>query len=210
MPVQPETLLAFVLASLVLLVIPGPTVIMMISQALAHGRGVALASALGVGLGDLLAASLSIAGVGTILAASALLFEIVKAAGAGYLIWIGVVMWRSPPRLPEDLPAPPALPRRRLFRQAFLVTVLNPKSIIFFMAFVPQFIRADAVFVPQAATFVLVFVVLGILNAWAYAELAGSARRIIRRPRVLRGATRTGAVLLIGAGIAALLTRRMA
>ncbi|MDP2731935.1 MAG: LysE family translocator, partial [Hoeflea sp.] len=101
MPVSPEHFAAFVVASVILLVIPGPTIIMVITQALAHGRRVALASVIGVGLGDLVATSLSIAGAGALLAASASLFQVLKFIGAAYLIWIGYKMWRTPVSIPD-------------------------------------------------------------------------------------------------------------
>lgn len=210
MPVAPDTLLAFALASLFLLVIPGPTILLVIGQALAHGPGVARAAVLGVGLGDLCAASLSIAGIGTILAASATLFGLVKLAGAAWLVWLGIAMWRARPELPDPgaAAALPRLPEGRIFRDAFLVTLLNPKGILFFMAFVPQFVRADAPFLPQAAVLVSVFVGLGILNAWAYARLAARARSAVRRPQLLRWAMRAGGSLLVGAGVAAAFARR--
>jgi hypothetical protein len=96
MPVDAHVLAAFAAASFVLLIIPGPTIILVISQALAHGRQVALASVAGVGLGDLFAATLSLIGVGTVLAASATAFTVIKWIGAAYLVWIGVKIWRSP------------------------------------------------------------------------------------------------------------------
>ena len=208
MPVTSATLTAFCAASLVLLIIPGPTIIMVIGQALTHGRGVALASVAGVALGDLAAATLSLIGVGGLLAASATIFAMVKWAGALYLVWLGVKMWRSPARAPSlDLRAG-AGTGRAIFRQAFLVTLLNPKSIVFFIAFLPQFIRPDAAFVPQAALLVACFVALGALNAGAYALAAGSARRFLGRDGIFRGANRTGGTLLIGAGIAAAFVKR--
>ena len=210
MPVSPEILLTFAIASMVLLVIPGPTIIMVVSQALAHGRRVAFASVIGVGLGDLVAASLSIIGVGTILAASATVFAVIKWAGAAYLVYIGIKMWTTPVSVPDIDAVPTAGGRRSAFRDSFLVTLLNPKGIVFFMAFVPQFITPSADFAPQAAIFVVIFVLLGIFNAWAYAMLASGARNVIRRPSVLRAATRTGACFLIGAGVFSAFARRSA
>jgi threonine/homoserine/homoserine lactone efflux protein len=210
MPVSAETLVTFIIASFVLLVIPGPTIIMVVAQALAHGRRVALASVAGVGLGDLVAASLSIIGVGTILAASSTVFLVVKWAGAAYLVYIGVKMWITPVSIPEIEALPAVGSRTTVFRDSFLVTLLNPKGIVFFMAFVPQFINAREPFAPQAAVFVVVFVLLGIVNAWAYAMLASGARNLIRQPNVLRMATRTGAVFLIGAGVISAFARRTA
>lgn len=210
MPVSSATLAAFCAASFVLLVIPGPTIIMVIGHALTHGRRVALESVAGVALGDLAAATLSLVGVGTLLAASATIFGLVKWTGAIYLVYLGARMWSSPARAPsaEGRAMAGSGPGRAIFRQAFLVTLLNPKSIVFFIAFLPQFIRHDAPFLPQAAVLVSCFVVLGALNAAGYALAAGSARRFFGRPGVFRRASRTGGTLLIGAGIAAALVRR--
>ena len=206
--------LAFVAASLVILVIPGPTIVLVIGQALAQGRRVALASVAGVGLGDLIATGLSMAGAGAILATSATLFQVLKLAGAAYLIWLGLKMWRSPVTLPEIEPEDEntvsTAPLFPIFRDSFLVTVLNPKGILFFVAFVPQFIDPAGAYAPQAILYVLTFTVLGILNATAFALAASSARRIVRRPAVLRVVTRAGGSLLMMAGAAAALTRRAA
>lgn len=207
--------LAFIAASLIILVIPGPTIVLVIGQALAQGRRIAFASVAGVALGDLIATGLSMAGAGAILATSATLFQILKFAGAAYLVWLGLKMWRTPITMPE-IPAegtdgePPAAPLFPVFRDSFLVTVLNPKGILFFVAFVPQFIDPAGAYGPQAVVYVLTFTVLGVINAAAYALLASSARRIVRRPSVLKAVTRTGGSLLMMAGAAAALTRRAA
>lgn len=212
MPASIEHYLAFVAASLILLVIPGPTIIMVISQALAHGRRVALASVAGVGLGDLTATSLSLAGAGALLATSGTLFSVLKLVGAAYLIWIGFKMWRAPVTIPDVTVAAnaPAVRPMTIFRDSFLVTALNPKGILFFIAFVPQFIDPARPYLPQAAIFVGTFTVLGILNAIAFALAADQARQAVRRPGVLRTATRAGGSLLMMAGLAAALTRRAA
>lgn len=211
MPVSLDHLLAFVLASAVVLVIPGPTIVMVVSQSIAHGRRVALASVIGVGLGDLLAASLSLAGVGALLAASASGFAVVKTLGAAYLLYIAIKMWRAPPPVLDAAnEAGENRSRAAILRDSFLVTVLNPKSLIFFTAFVPQFISAEHAFLPQAALLVAVFVALGILNAALYMVLADRARDAIRKPRVLRRMTRFGAGILAVAGLASLFARRPA
>ena len=213
MPVSPDHFAAFVLASIVLLVIPGPTIIMVVTQALAHGRRVAFASVLGVGLGDLVATSLSIAGAGALLAASAHAFTALKIAGALYLAWIGIRMWREPVTLPTiDMAEMPekAVRAFSIFRDSFLVTALNPKGILFFIAFVPQFIDPATPYAPQAAIYVLTFTLLGIVNAALFAAAAGHARKAIRRPMVMQALTRAGGTLLIMAAGAAVLTRRAA
>lgn len=209
MPVDADTLMAFALASSVLLVLPGPTTVMVVSQALAHGRRVALASVFGVGLGDLFAASLSLVGVGAVLAASALAFTILKWIGAAYLVYIGIRMWRAPPPdLAAERGASMRGTGRRIFRDAFLVTLFNPKGIIFFVAFVPQFVDSTRPFAPQAVLLVGLFVLLGIGNAYAYVLAPSTIRRRLQRPRILRLATRAGAGLLVGAGLASAFARR--
>lgn len=202
MPVDPAILAAFVLASAILVVIPGPTIVMVVGQA--------LASVAGVGLGDLIAASLSLAGVGALLATSAGAFAALKWLGAAYLITIGIRMWRSPVSFAAEAATVVETRRRIVFRDAFLVTLFNPKGIVFFVVFVPQFIDQAKPYAEQATLFVGVFVLLGIVNAYLYALLATTARGFIRRPRVLKAATRTGAACLIGAGVLSAFARRPA
>jgi threonine/homoserine/homoserine lactone efflux protein len=211
-PVAIETLLAFCAACLIVLAIPGPTVIMVIGQALSQGRRVALASVAGVGLGDLCAASLSVLGVGGLLAASATAFAAVKIVGALYLAWIGWKMLRSPVAPTDALGAvsPPGQQAAvGVFRDAFLVTLFNPKGIVFFVAFLPQFIRTDQPYGPQAAVFVAIFVTLGIVNAGFYAILADRAREKLRNPVLLGRVAKAGGLLLMGAAMATLLVRRV-
>jgi len=124
-----ELWFAFALASSVLLIIPGPTVMLVVSYALGRGRASGWATVPGVALGDLTAMSVSLAGAGAVLAASATLFTVLKLAGAAYLIWLGVGLWRSVPQSLE-ISRGERLPRefRRMFWRAYVVTALNPKS----------------------------------------------------------------------------------
>jgi len=199
-----ETWLAFLLASAAMLAIPGPTIMLVVGQALGQGRGRALPLVAGVALGDLTAISLSLAGLGALLAASGLAFTVLKWAGAAYLLWLGVKMWRAP--VGEGAPA--ALPARRAFRDAYVVTALNPKSIAFFVAFVPQFITPAAPFLPQAAVLVASFVTLAAANALLYALLAGRLSGAVARPAVRRAFNRLGGAMLMGAGVATATMRR--
>ncbi|MGC9418542.1 MAG: LysE family translocator [Rhodovulum sp.] len=191
--------LAFAAASAVLLVIPGPTILLVLSYALSQGRRVAVAMALGVALGDLVAMSASLAGLGALVLASATLFTVLKWIGAAYLIWLGVKLIRSRPVLAAEV-APEPRPARAIFAHAAAVTALNPKSIAFFIAFVPQFLRPEAALAPQFAVLVATFVGLAAVNALAYALLADRLRAQIRRPAVLRWMTRAGGGALIGMG----------
>lgn len=192
------TWLTFLLASTVLLSIPGPTVLMVIGESLGTGRRNALALVAGVALGDLTAMTLSLGGLGAMLAASATAFVLIKWAGAIYLIYVGVKLWRAPV---ADATAPP-LRATAAFRQAYIVTALNPKSIAFFVAFVPQFITPASPFQLQALILVASFVTLAAVNALLYAVLAGAMSSLVRRPGWRRGVNRTGGAILAGAGVA--------
>ncbi|WP_149539928.1 LysE family translocator [Siccirubricoccus phaeus] len=189
---------AFLAASTALLLIPGPTILLVIGQSLGGGRRAALPLVAGVALGDLTAMSLSLAGLGALLATSATLFTALKWAGAAYLVWLGVTLWRAP----VAAAAPPPAPPRRAFRTAWLVTALNPKSIAFFVAFVPQFLDPARPWLPQAAIMVASFVTLAALNALGYALLATRLSAAVARPGLRRGVNRLGGTALVGAGLA--------
>ncbi|MDR5737027.1 MULTISPECIES: LysE family translocator [unclassified Caballeronia] len=193
--------LPFAIASAILVAIPGPTVLLVVSYALGHGRKYALATTIGVALGDLTAMTASMLGLGVVLAASAELFTVVKWIGAAYLVYLGVKLWRAPVIDPDAITASDDLRTGRILAHAYAVTTLNPKSIIFFVAFVPQFIDPHAASVSQIAIFEGTFVGLAAANALAYALLASGARRAIRKPSVQRVVNRTGGALLMGAGV---------
>jgi threonine/homoserine/homoserine lactone efflux protein len=199
-----ETWLAFLAASGVMLLIPGPTILLVIGQSLGGGRRAALPLVAGVALGDLTAMTLSLAGLGALLAASAALFTALKWAGAAYLVWLGVKLFRAP--VEQD--AMPPVTARRAMRDAYVVTALNPKSIAFFVAFVPLFVDAAQPFLPQAAVLVASFVTLAALNATAYALLASRLSGAVRRPGVRRAFNRVGGSMLVGAGAATALAGR--
>ncbi len=201
--------LAFVAASLVLLAIPGPTVMLVVGFALGEGRRSVPATAPGVALGDLLATAGSLAGLGALLAASAPLFTAVKLAGAAYLLWLGWRMWRGAGGEAAGVRVLKAgRSRGRMFRHAFLVTLLNPKGLVFFVAFAPQFIDAGAPYEPQAAILVGTFTGLGFLNAILWGLAAGEMRARFARPGVMVWAERIGGGSLIGAGALTALAAR--
>ena len=201
--------LAFAAASEVLVAIPGPTVLLVVSYALGHGRRSAYATVAGVALGDFTAMTASMVGLGALLAASATAFTLVKWVGAAYLVFLGVKLWRAPVGTPGGAAQEMARPRRILLH-AYAVTALNPKSIVFFIAFVPQFLDAGAPLPPQMALFVATFVTLAALNALLYALMASAARRTIRKPAIQRAVNRLGGSLLIGAGCFAFAWKRAA
>ncbi|MBN9671680.1 LysE family translocator [Roseibium aggregatum] len=193
-----ELYLAYITATLIVLAIPGPTIMLVISYALTQGKKSAFASVVGVGLGDATAAAASLLGLGAVLAASATAFTILKWIGAAYLVWIGIKMWCSRPaplgtRQVADVPA------RKIFWNAYVVTSLNPKGIVFFIAFLPHFIAPQAPVVPQLALLGTTFVVLGILNAAIYALAAAAIGRRLRNPSLMNLVNKVGGGFLISA-----------
>lgn len=194
---------AFAAASAVLLTIPGPTVLLVISYALGHGRKTAGATVAGVALGDFTAMTASMLGLGALLATSAAIFTVLKWVGAAYLIWLGIQLWRAPVAGGEgaDDEAPAKERPLRIFLHAYAVTALNPKSIVFFVAFLPQFLDLSQPLFTQMAIFEVTFLTLAILNASLYAALATAAKSTISKPNIRRIVNRTGGSLLVGAGL---------
>lgn len=191
--------LAFTAAALALLMIPGPTVLLVLSYALSHGKRVAVSAAAGVATGDLIAMTASLAGLGAIVLASATAFTILKWVGALYLVWLGIKLIRSAPKARlGDLTT--ATEARGIFAHTALVTALNPKSIAFFIAFVPQFIAPDRALLPQFTVLIATFVTLAALNALAYALLADKLRTRLAHPAALPWITRAGGGTLIAMG----------
>ncbi|MEP2639592.1 LysE family translocator [Roseobacter sp.] len=199
--------LTFVAASTALLLIPGPTVLLVLSYALSKGRSVAVASAAGVAFGDLVAMTASLAGLGALVLASATVFTVLKWAGAVYLVWLGMKLIRSAPST-GLAPTQPDVTAQNVFGHAAAVTALNPKSIAFFIAFVPQFLRPETPLLPQFAILIATFCTLAALNALAYALLADRLRQVIARPAILTWITRAGGATLVGMGLLTATLRR--
>ena len=195
-----ETWLAYTLVTTTFLLIPGPTIILVISYSLLRGRQAVIALVLGVGLGDLTAMSLSFLGVGVLLQTVASAFYLIKWLGAAYLIWLGIKMWRSA----SDFTALDKKNRshawREIFSSAYITTALNPKSIIFFLAFIPQFIEPELPFTTQVVILGATFFVLAIISVLGYAALAIYAGQQLHLPLIQRWTHRIGGGLLIGAG----------
>ena len=196
------TWLTFLAASGILVLIPGPTVLLVVSYALGQGWRTALPMAIGVALGDFTAMTLSMLGLGALLAASGTVFTVLKWIGAAYLVWLGIKLWRAGGAL-EAKPRSDATPPLRMLGHAWLVTALNPKSLTFFIAFLPQFLDRNSDFLTQMLVFETTFLVLAFVNAITYALVASRARSLMRNPRAVGIVNRVGGSLLIGAGIAA-------
>jgi len=172
----------FCLAALALLAIPGPAVLYIVVQSAEQGRRVGLASVAGVHLGTLVHVAAATAGLSALIVASALAFSIVKYAGAAYLVYLGIRKL-----LEREEEAEVELERealRRAFGRGVVVNVLNPKTALFFLAFLPQFIDADRGGVwSQVLVLGLTFVGLGLVSDSLYALAAGSVANVLRRKR---------------------------
>lgn len=201
---------AFVATSAVLLVIPGPTTLTVISYSVSHGRGATLPLIAAVALGDSTALAVSLLGLGALLATSAAWFTAVKWAGGLYLLYLGAMRLRAGMSTIE--PTAPNVPssRGRLFVNTYLVTTLNPKGIVFYVAFLPQFLSPASSITRQLWILAVTFVTLGIVNVTLYATFAGSARRLLASARAQRRFNIAGGSMLFGAGVWTLLAKRSA
>lgn len=205
-----ESWMAFVVASVVLLMIPGPTILAVISYSVTHGRRANVPLVAAVALGDSTALFASLVGLGALLAVSAFWFTAVKVAGGLYLLYLGIKLFRagfSPIEMAQ--PASDAS-HLKLFTNTYLVTALNPKGIVFFMAFLPQFITPGESGVLQMWLLAVTFVVLATINATLYTVFASSARRLLVSSKAQRRFNFAGGALLSLAGVWALLAKRPA
>ena len=195
-----ETWLAYTLVTTTFLLIPGPTIILVISYSLLRGRQAVIALVLGVGLGDITAMSLSFLGVGVLLQTVTTAFYFIKWLGAAYLIWLGIKMWFSASELTDLDKKNRSHAWREIFSSAYITTALNPKSIVFFLAFIPQFIEPELPFTTQVVILGATFFVLAIISVLGYAALAIYAGQQLHLPLIQRWTHRIGGGLLIGAG----------
>jgi threonine/homoserine/homoserine lactone efflux protein len=208
----PDTshLTLFITAALVLLVVPGPAVLYIVAQSVEHGRRAGLTAVCGIHVGSLVHVAAATVGLSALLVSSAVAFSAVKFIGALYLIFLGVqrLLGRGDGSGPD---VERALDLRRIFRQGIVVNVLNPKTALFFLAFLPQFVDPDRPAAPQIAVLGLIWVVLGVMSDSVYAVLSGTVGGALRRSSAFARAQRfvTGLVL-IGLGVLAALTGRRA
>lgn len=203
-----ESLLAFGIASLALLVIPGPAVLYIINRSVADGRNVALAAVAGLEMGNFMHVIAATVGLSAVIATSAATFSAVKWIGAVYLIYIGIRTLATKPQAVSQLNDP--MSRRRAFTQGIVVNTFNPKVALFFLSFLPQFIDADR---GSAALQSLVlgstFVVLGCISDSLFAILASALRGTLLRGKSLPFVQRyVAGSVFIALGAIASTTRR--
>lgn len=178
-------LLAFVGASLVLALTPGPAVVYIVARTVAQGRACGRASVMGVALGNLANAVGAALGLAALFTISSAAFTAVKWAGAAYLVYLGVRLWRAaPPALDTAAAQAPVQPLRRVFRDGFIVALLNPKTSLFFAAFLPQFMDSRGSALVQTLSLAGIFIAIAACTDLLYVLTAGlMARRLNRAAR---------------------------
>ena len=200
-----QVYLAFVAACIALALLPGPMVTLVIANGLRHGTRAALTNIAGVQAGLTIVIGIVAVGLTTLMATMGYWFDWVRFAGAAYLVWLGIKLIRSPVES-IDADAPPPPPRGGFFLQGFVVLLANPKVLVFFGAFIPQFMDMSRDHVSQVALLGVTFMVIAGITDALYALLAGRARRFFsaRRTRLL---SRVSGGFMIGGGIWLALTR---
>jgi|SRR5450631_1805327 threonine/homoserine/homoserine lactone efflux protein len=197
--------LAFVAACIALALLPGPIVTMVIANGLRYGTRAALINIAGAQAGLAIVIAIVAIGLTSLMATMGYWFDWVRFAGAAYLVWLGFKLIRAPVE-GVKLDAPPAPPRGGFFLQGFLVLLSNPKVLVFFGAFIPQFVDMSRDHVPQVALLGVTFMITGAITDSVYALLAGRARQFFsaRRTRLL---SRMSGGFMIGGGLWLALTR---
>ena len=195
-----DVLLAFAAAACAVIVIPGPTVLLVTSYALSAGMRSALLCIAGVCAGDMLAMTLTFFGLGVVLATSATVFTWLKWLGAAYLLYLGVQLWRARGGQSVFSGAAERQPWRIVGR-AFMVNILHPKGLAFYAAFMPQFIAPTRPVLPQMLVLAAIFSGIALLVLLAYALLASRCRQWLVSPRAWRIFNRMGATCLVAAGL---------
>jgi homoserine/homoserine lactone efflux protein len=196
--------LAYVLACAVITLIPGPTVTVIIANSLAHGARAGLLNVAGTQLGLALMMAILVVGLSSVIAAMGWLFDWLRLAGAAYLVWLGYKLLRSPDSLSQPGSAP--APRGGFFLQGFLVLMANPKALLWFGAFIPQFVDPKGNYVGQTILLGLTAMAVALVSDGAYAVLTGRAGAFLSKKRI-RLVSRLSGGFLIGGGVWLALTR---
>ncbi|HVJ24947.1 MAG TPA: LysE family translocator [Burkholderiales bacterium] len=190
--------LAYIAACFLIAIIPGPTVTVIIANSLRHGTRAGLLNVGGTQLGLGLMMLVLVVGLSSVIAAMGSLFEVLRWAGAAYLVWLGYRLLRAPDALGERSAAPE--PRGGFFLQGFLVMMANPKGLLWFGAFIPQFVDPKGEYVSQIVLLGVTAMAVALVSDGAYALLVGRAGALLSRKRV-RLVSRLSGGFLIGGGI---------
>lgn len=205
--IDPALWLAFVAASTLMVIVPGPTVTVIVANSLRGGTWAGLMNVAGTQAGLVPMVALLALGLEAVVTQAAVVFDVLRVVGAVYLVWLGLRMWHSGGRL-RAAAAAPVRSGRELFWQGVLVIWSNPKALLFFGAFIPQFVDPGRAAAPQVVLLGATFMAVATLFDGAYAVLAGRAGRVLTRARLV-WAERVSGSFLIAAGLWLALTRRV-
>ena len=194
--------IAFVLATTVMIALPGPSVLLAIAHSISFGSRPALATVAGATAGVAVQLVIAVIGLASLLNVVAEAFEWIRWAGAAYLIYLGIKQWRSASQPP--MVGTTEVSKRSLFIQGLIVTIPNPKSLVFIAAFLPQFIDTSRALAPQFALIIPTFLLIGFVVTALWAVAAGSARVFLKSRRAFKITTRFtgGMMVLAGMGLA--------
>ena len=196
--------LAYFLACVLIAIIPGPTVTVIVANSLRHGTRAGLLNVAGTQLALAMLMATLVIGLTSVIAAMGWIFDWLRYAGAAYLVWLGWRLLRSPAALAEAGAAP--RPRGGFFLQGFIVMISNPKALLFFGAFIPQFVDPRGNYVAQIVLLGVTAMAVALVSDGAYAVLTGRAGAVLSRNKA-RLASRASGSLLIAGGIWLALTR---
>ncbi len=187
--------LAYCIAAVAIIIVPGPTVTMIVANSLRHGSRAGMLNVAGTQAGLLIWLAIAVLGLAAAIQAMGVWFDVVRIAGAAYLVWLGIALWRSGGELRT---AERARPHGSFFLQGLWVILSNPKMLLVFGALIPQFIAPERDFASQLIFLVVVFMVLAAIFDGAYALLAGSAGAWLSRARIRLVERISGSCLIAG------------
>ena len=205
---NPELFAAYLVAATVLVLMPGPIVTLVVANSIAHGARTGLATVAGASSGNALLVAAGALGLTTVLALVADLFQWIRWAGVAYLVYLGIKHWQAALRPPEEADMRPMPSARGVFGQGVLVAITNPKTILFYAAFFPQFLDTTLPVAPQLVCMSVAFVVIATAFDSGYAVLAGRLRRFFAGGRGAKWRNGITGTLLIGTGLGLALARR--
>lgn len=196
-----EIWVTFVITASIIIVVPGPTNIYVVGQSLTHGKKVSIPLSAGVVTGDALCIALSLLGVSALLALCSVIFTVIKYCGATYLIFLGIKMLKENSKIEPHRAVSASYNSKVIFRDVFLVNSLNPKGIIFYSAFMPQFVNPQQNIPIQFLILSITFVMLALMNVIGYSLLADKVRMFFKMNYFIKIFNVTGGIGLIGAGV---------
>jgi homoserine/homoserine lactone efflux protein len=199
-----EIYIAYIVACFVIALVPGPTVTVIVANSLAHGSRAGLLNVAGTQLGLALMMAILVVGLSSVIAAMGWLFDWLRWAGAAYLVWLGWKLLRAPEAMVDIQKS--SVPKGGFLLQGFLVLMANPKALLWFGAFIPQFIDPTGNYVGQIVVLGVTAMAVALVSDGAYAVVTGRASAMLSRKRV-RLVSRLSGGFLIGGGIWLALTR---